>query len=74
MLTHGDPHAARPDQLRTVHSQGDDRRSADRRQAEYLGCIAIPREVIGPNIAMRMKQRDRFMRVSGSSATVRAAL
>ena len=60
---HRHPHAAHTDQLRTVHSQRGNRRTASRCQADDFGGPFIPPEMVGPSVSMRVKQRCAFLRL-----------
>jgi hypothetical protein len=58
VLVHSDPHPANSDQLRAVHSQGGYRCSANRSQADNFGGSLAPGKVVGPQLTLRVKQRN----------------
>jgi hypothetical protein len=68
VFTHRNPHLSNPDELRAVHSQGKDRGTACSGQTlEFTGVVA-PSEVLIPDVAVRMEQRNIALRrgVDGS--------
>lgn len=56
MFTHFDPHPADTNQLRPVHPQGRNCRSANWRKGNELRPIFIPGEMIFPLLLVRMKK------------------
>ena len=56
MFTHFDPHPADTNQLRPVHPQGRNCRSANWRKGNELRPIVIPGEMIFPLLLVRMKK------------------
>ena len=66
------PHTAHANHLGPIHSKSRDRRSASRRQSGDRRCVVAPREMLGPIILVRMKQRHVLVRDRiGGRCTIR---